>query len=49
MDNKRFFLCQRMSLFSVCCLLFYNANWLHLTLIAYEFQALQFTYISMSL
>ena len=35
--------------FSICCLLCYSANWLHFTLIAYEFQALQYTHISMSL
>ena len=38
-----------MSPFSVCCLLCYSANWQHFTLIAYEFQALQYTHISMSL
>ena len=38
-----------MSPFSVWCLLCYSANWLHVTLIAYEFQALQYTHISMSL
>ena len=46
MDNNRFFRCQRMSPFSVCCLLCYSANWLHFTLIAYEFQALQVYTIS---
>ena len=30
-----------MSPFSVCCLLCYIANWLHIALIVYEFQALR--------
>ena len=34
-----------MSPFTVCCLLCYSANWLYFTLIAYEFQALQYTHI----
>ena len=34
-----------MSPFSLCCLLCYiHANWLHITLIAYEFQALQYAH-----
>ena len=33
-----------MSPFSVCCLLCYSANWLHITLIVYVFQALQYTH-----
>ena len=44
MGNNRFFF-QRMSLFSVSSLL--CTNWLHFTLTAYEFQALQYTQISM--
>ena len=44
MDNNRFVLCKHMSPFSVCCLLCYSANQLHITLIAYEFQALQYTH-----
>ena len=42
MDNDCFFICRRKSPFSVCCLLCYSANWLHFTLIACEFQALQY-------
>ena len=38
------FLCQRMLLFSVCCLLCYSVNWLHLTLIAYESGFAVYTY-----
>ena len=33
-----------MSPFSVCCLLCDSANWLHITLFALEFQALQYTH-----
>ena len=43
MDNNCFFLSQHMSPFRVCCLLCYSANLLHITLTAYEFQALQYT------
>ena len=49
MDKNRFFLWQRLSPFSVCCLLCYNVNWLHFTSIAYGFQALQYTHIRMLL
>ena len=33
-----------MSLVSVCCLPYCSANWLHITFIAYDFWALQYTH-----
>ena len=35
---------QRISPFCVCCLLCYSAIWLHITVIVYEFHALQYTH-----
>ena len=43
-EQLPFFLCQRMLPFSVCCLLCYSANWLHITLIVHEFLGLQYTH-----
>ena len=37
-------LCQRTSPLSVCYLLCYSANKLHITSIVYEFQALKYTH-----
>ena len=39
---KPFFPCQRISSFSVCCLLCYSTNLLHITLFAHEFQSLPY-------